>query len=63
MTIDKFDPNLILVNINKLKPYRFVEDQTFQPVLTKPNDFLLKERQIILVTSSLRNQLNFMLKV
>jgi hypothetical protein len=28
MTIDKFDPNPILVNINKLKPYRFVEDQT-----------------------------------
>lgn len=27
-TIDKFDPNPILVNINKLKPYRFVEDQT-----------------------------------
>jgi len=22
MTIDKFDPNLVLVNINKLKPYR-----------------------------------------
>lgn len=28
MTIDKFDPNPILVNINKLKPYRFVEDRT-----------------------------------
>jgi hypothetical protein len=28
MTIDKFDPNPILVNINKLKPYRFVEDDT-----------------------------------
>jgi hypothetical protein len=25
MTIDKFDPNQILININKLKPYRFVE--------------------------------------
>jgi hypothetical protein len=35
MIIDKFDPNLILVNINKLKPYRFVEDQTFQPVVAK----------------------------
>jgi hypothetical protein len=43
MTIDKFDPNLILVSINKLKPYRFVEDQTLQPILTKPSDFPLKE--------------------
>jgi hypothetical protein len=42
MTIDKFDPNPILVNINKLKPYRFVEDKTLQPALAKPNDFLLK---------------------
>jgi hypothetical protein len=40
MTIDKFDPNPILVNINKLKPYRFVEDQTFQPILARPSDFL-----------------------
>jgi hypothetical protein len=23
MAIDKFDPNLVLININKLKPYRF----------------------------------------
>ncbi len=40
MTINKFDFNLVLVNINKLKPYRFVEFQTFQPILAKPNDFL-----------------------
>jgi len=33
MTIDKFDPNLVLVNINKQKFHRFVEDQTFQLVL------------------------------
>jgi hypothetical protein len=33
VTIDKFDPNLKLVNINKLKPYRFVEDHTLQLVL------------------------------
>jgi hypothetical protein len=33
MTIDKFDPNLVLVNINKRKLHRFVEDQTFQLVL------------------------------
>jgi hypothetical protein len=43
MTIDKFDPNLILVSINKLKPCRFVEDHTFQLVLTKPNDFISEE--------------------
>jgi hypothetical protein len=41
--INKFDPNPILVNINKLKPYRFVEDHTFQPILVKPSDFLLEE--------------------
>jgi hypothetical protein len=41
--INKFDPNLILVNINKLKPYRFVEDHTFQPILVKPNVFLSEE--------------------
>jgi hypothetical protein len=28
MIIDKFDPNLVLFNINKLKLYRFIEDQT-----------------------------------
>jgi hypothetical protein len=43
MTIDEFYPNLVLVNINKLKPYRFMEDHTFQHVLVKPNDLLLKE--------------------
>ncbi len=43
MTIDKFDCNLVLVNINKLKPYMFVTDHTFQLVLAKLNDFLAKE--------------------
>jgi hypothetical protein len=43
VTIDKFDPNLVLININKLKPYRFIEDQTLQPILAKPNDFLSEE--------------------
>ncbi len=43
MTIDKFDPNPKLVNINKLKPYRFMEGQTLQPILTKLNDFLLEK--------------------
>jgi hypothetical protein len=43
VTINKFDHNPILVNINKLKPYRFMEDQTLQFVLTNPNDFLLEK--------------------
>jgi hypothetical protein len=30
VTIDKFDPNPVFVNINKLKPYRFIEDKTLQ---------------------------------
>jgi hypothetical protein len=42
VTIDKFNPNPILVNINKLKPYRFMEDKTLQHVLVKLNDFLSK---------------------
>ncbi len=46
MTIDKFNPNLVLVNINKLKPYKFIEDQTLQLVLIKPNDFLLLEELV-----------------
>jgi hypothetical protein len=28
VTIDKFDPNPTLVNINKLKPYWFIKDIT-----------------------------------
>jgi uncharacterized protein YcgL (UPF0745 family) len=43
MIIDKFDPNLVLVNINKLKLYRFIKDQTFQLILANPNDFLVKD--------------------
>jgi hypothetical protein len=38
VTINKFDLNPILVNINKLKPYRFTKDHTFQLVLAKLND-------------------------
>jgi hypothetical protein len=57
MTIDKFDPNLVLVNINKLKPYRFVEDHTRQIILAKPSDFLPMPKKInwktILITCSL----------
>jgi hypothetical protein len=40
MTIDKFDLNPILIDINKLKPYRFVKEHTLQLVLVKPNDLL-----------------------
>lgn len=43
MTIDKLDLNLVLVNLNKLKPYRFVKDQTFQLILIKLSDLLLEE--------------------
>jgi hypothetical protein len=35
ITIDKFDPNLVLVNINKSKPYIFIENKTLQPILVK----------------------------
>jgi hypothetical protein len=42
MIIDKFDRNPILVNINKLKPYMFAEDNTFQHVLVKLRDFFIK---------------------
>jgi len=28
VTIKKFDPNLVLVNINFLKPYNFLEEKT-----------------------------------
>jgi len=44
LIINKFDLNLILININKYKPYRFAKDNKFQPVLAKPSDFLSKER-------------------
>jgi hypothetical protein len=40
VTIDKFNPNSVLVNTNKLEPYRFIEDQILQLVLAKPNDSL-----------------------
>ncbi len=28
MTLNKFDPNLMLVNVNKLKPYQFLDEET-----------------------------------
>jgi hypothetical protein len=27
VTLDKFDPNLVLVNVNKLKPYHFLDEE------------------------------------
>jgi hypothetical protein len=41
--MDKFDPNLVFVNINKLKFYEFMEDHTLQIVLAMPSDFLSEE--------------------
>jgi hypothetical protein len=40
ITIDKFDPNPILVNIKKLKSYKFIEDRTLQPILVNPSDLV-----------------------
>jgi hypothetical protein len=33
----------MLVNINKLKPYRFIEDKTLQLILVKPGDLVIDE--------------------
>ncbi len=33
----------MFVNINKLKPYKFIEDITLQPVLMKPRDLVINE--------------------
>ncbi len=43
VTIDKFDPNLMFVNSNKLKPYRFIEKKNLQPVLDKLSDLVIDE--------------------
>ncbi len=43
VTINKFDPNLVHVNINKLMPYMFIEDKTLQHVLVKPNNLVIDE--------------------
>jgi len=43
ITIDKFDPNPILVNVNKLKLYRFIEDKTLQFILVNPSDLVANE--------------------
>jgi hypothetical protein len=33
----------VLVNINKLKPYEFIEDKTLQHVLVKHGDLVINE--------------------
>jgi hypothetical protein len=43
VTIDKFDLNLVVVNINKLKPYKFIKDKILQVVLVKPNGLVMDE--------------------
>jgi len=59
MIIDKFDPNLVLVNINKFKPCRFVNDHTLQPILIKPSEFYQRNQWSlpILISCSSNNQL------
>lgn len=42
VTIDNFDPNPVLVNMNKLKPYRFLDHNTLQRPLVKPSDMTAK---------------------
>jgi hypothetical protein len=43
VTIDKFDHNLVIININKLKPYLFIDDRTLQPIFVNLNDLPTKE--------------------
>jgi hypothetical protein len=43
VTIEKFDPNLVVINMNKFKTYRFIDDNTLQLVLTNPSDLTIKE--------------------
>jgi len=43
VTIDKFDPSLVLVNINKLKTYYFINDNTLQLILVNLSELATKE--------------------
>jgi len=54
--MDKFDPNPVPININKLKPYRLIKDQTLQPILVKLSDFLSKEPVEVKYFDNLSNQ-------
>ncbi len=55
VTIDKFNPNSVSVNTNKLKPYKFIEDQILQLVLVKPNNFLSEEPIEVKYSNNLSN--------
>jgi hypothetical protein len=54
--IDKFNPNSILVNTNKLKPYKFIKDKTLELVLVKLNDFLSEELVEVKYFDNMYNQ-------
>jgi hypothetical protein len=41
--VDKFYPNSVFVNINKLKPYKIIEDRTLQLVLTRLSGLIINE--------------------
>jgi len=43
ITIDKFDSNLVPININNLKPYKFIQDRTLQPILANLSDLVIDE--------------------
>jgi len=43
VTIDKFDPNPVIVNINKLKAHMFIENITLQHVLVNLSDLIVDE--------------------
>jgi hypothetical protein len=36
VTLDKFNSNLMLVNVNKLKPYQFLDEKTHTTNWPKP---------------------------
>jgi hypothetical protein len=39
VTLDEFDLNLILINVNKLKPYRYVKQST-KPIQVPKSTFM-----------------------
>ncbi len=67
-TIDKFDPNMVLININKIKPYWTIENSTLKPNIVNPNDLLIKEpveeeTNDLLIKKSIENELGYLLFV
>jgi hypothetical protein len=43
VTTNKFGPNPMLININKLKPCKFIKYKTLQPILAKHSDLVTNE--------------------